>query len=182
QEAAPGARQPQPESAGRNGALDDLHHTGPDAVSLHERSGAGADLQAHAGRQDRRHARRVGARREAVQLDPRARVPVGERTHRRRHEQLARAEGYAASGARASGNAVALEGARDFSRASGVVSGFSRAPYVVSGFNRGPYVVPGFSRGPYVVSGFNRGPYVVSGFNRGPYVVSGFSRTSRGSA
>ena len=62
QEASSCPRQPEPESAGRDAALDDLHHAGRDAVSLHVGPGAGPHLQADARREDRRHARRIRPR------------------------------------------------------------------------------------------------------------------------
>ena len=98
QEAAPGARQPAAESARRDAAVDALHHEHADAVSLHVRRRAGPHLQDDARRQDPRHARRVGPRtRSQFNWIHGIACPSENTLLRRRHEQLARAEGAAAS-------------------------------------------------------------------------------------
>ena len=62
----------------------------------------GPHLQADPRRQGARRARRIGQAAQAVRLDPRDRVPVGERALRRRAAELARAEADAAPEAKKS--------------------------------------------------------------------------------
>ena len=65
---------------------------GSDAVSLRRRRVPRPRLQAHARRQGARDARQVRTSAEAVRLDSRDRLPVGERALCRRAAELARAE------------------------------------------------------------------------------------------
>ena len=78
-------------------AVGGLHHARAEPGPLRRRRLSRAHLQAHARRQGARRARRVRQAAEAVRLDPRDRVPVGERAVRRRDPQLAHPEAAPAS-------------------------------------------------------------------------------------
>src|SRR5205807_4236880 len=88
------------DGAGR--AVGDLRHAAElagRAISLQLRLVSGPRLQADAGRQGARLARKIRTSDEAVRLDPRDRLPERERDSRGRAAELARAEDHDAPAA-----------------------------------------------------------------------------------
>src|SRR2546425_1095338 len=79
------------------GAVGGLHHARPEPGALHLGRVPGPRVQAVTRRKGARGARRVRQATEAVRLDPRDRLPVGERALRRGAAQLAGAEAGSAS-------------------------------------------------------------------------------------